>query len=223
MLDVMQLDKHLESVRQGVQQAAALADEHSQDIARRLSDAVESSVRLSLIDALSDASAEISADLAPGSVEFRLSNGEPQFVVTPPPAPSATAEPEPEIDWSEDEDSEQVRITLRLPASVKKGVDECADAEGVSTNTWLLQQIRKSLARKRPRTGVDNFANYIESTVETAMDAAFSPFSESGWSGPTRPVPPQAPFPPGFPFGADDGRNRNRRHSRAKNYKGWAQ
>lgn len=219
----MQLDKHLESVRQGVQQAAALADEHSQDIARRLGDAVESSVRLSLIDALSDASAEISADLAPGSVEFRLSNGEPQFVVTPPPAPAPVVEPEPEVDWSEDEDSEQVRITLRLPSSVKKGVDEAADAEGVSTNTWLLQQIRRSLARKRSRSGADNFASYIESTVENAMDATFGPFSDGSWGGSSTGPTSQAPFPSGFPFGSDDGRNRNRKNSRTKNYKGWAQ
>ncbi len=197
MLDVMQLDKHLESVRNGVQQAAALADEHSQDVARRLSDALESSVRLALIDALSDASDEISADLAPGSVEFRLRNGEPQFVVTPPAAPAA-ADPEPDITFTED-DSEQVRVTLRIPATLKEQVDEAADAEGVSTNTWLVQQVRRSIARKRTRRA-DGFENYIESTVENAMESAFSALDSLG--------------------NFDTGRNRR---GNTKSYKGWAQ
>lgn len=195
MLDVMQLDKHLESVRNGVQQAAALADDHSQDVARKLSDALESTVRLVLIDALSDASDEISADLAPGSVEFRLRNGEPHFDVTPPAAPTPA---EPEVDLPED-DSELVRMTLRIPASVKEQVDEAADSEGVSTNTWLVRQVRRSLARQRSRSS-DQFEGYVESTVENAMETAFSALGSLGRF--------------------DTGRNRR---NNTKSYKGWAQ
>src|SRR5690606_14363493 len=129
-----------------------------------------------------------------------LRNGEPQFVVTPPATP-APAETEPEVDFVED-DSEQVRVTLRIPASIKEQVDEAADAEGVSTNTWLVQQVRRSLARKRTRRS-DNFENYIESTVENAMETAFSALDSIG--------------------NFEPGRNRRNQNRTTKSYKGWAQ
>lgn len=220
----MQLDRHLESVRNGINQAAALADEHSQQVAARLADALESSVRLALIEALSEASTEISADLAPGSVDFHLADGEPQFVVTPPPAPTPEPEPEPETAYTpSDEDEEQVRVTLRLPASVKKTVDERADADGVSTNTWLLQLVLRELGRGRGRNrqGIDAFIN---DTVESAMQGAFGGFSDWGHRGPAAQAPPPPtppPFPPGFPF--HDTRDNQSGRGRTRRVKGWAQ
>jgi len=221
----MQLERHLEAVKAGVQNAAALADEQSQDIARRLGDALESTVRLAMIESLSEAATEISADLAPGSVEFRLSGGEPQFIVTAPPAEApATAEPvaeaEPEPSWTpSDEDEEQVRVTLRLPASVKAQVDERADADGVSTNTWLLQLVLRELGRRRNRGGLDE---QIESSIASSLEAAFGAIP---WGGrppraPQPPTPPVPPFPPGFPFN-DERRGANRRGP--KQFRGWAQ
>ena len=205
----MQLDRHIESVRAGVQQAAALADEQSQDVARRLGAAIESSVRLALIESLSEAATEITADLAPGSVEFRLSDGEPQFVVTAPEPVTVTAapEPSPEPALTAGEDEEQVRVTLRLPASVKQRVDERADADGVSTNAWLLQLVLRNLRASSAKNNINTFLN---ETVENAMEGAMG-----GWQQ----TPP--PFPPGFPFQSDaqEGRKRNRN----RQYRGWAQ
>lgn len=226
----MHLERHLEAVKAGVQNAAALADEHSQDIARRLGDALESSVRLAMIESLSEAATEISADLAPGSVEFRLAGGEPQFIVTAPPteAPIPAAEPtttdqEPEPAWTpSDGDEEQVRVTLRLPASVKAQVDERADADGVSTNTWLLQLVLKELGRRRGRGRPNGLDEFINDTVEGAL---------RGWTegvawpppghprGPQPPAPPVPPFPPDFPF--NERRGANRRGT--KQFRGWAQ
>lgn len=218
----MQLDRHLESVRNGINQAAALADEQSQQIAARLGDALESSVRLALIEALSEASTEISADLAPGSVDFHLADGEPHFVVTPPPAPAPEPEPEPKAAYSpSDEDEEQVRVTLRLPASVKKTVDERADADGVSTNTWLLQLVLRELGRGRGRNR-QNIDAFINDTVDSALSGAFSGLSDWGNRGPTAPTPPTPPFPPGFPF-HDAPRDKQSGRGRTRQVKGWAQ
>jgi hypothetical protein len=59
---------------------------HRQGIlARRSTAALESAVRLMLLDALSAAADEITLELAPGSVEVRLRAGDPDFVVTPAP------------------------------------------------------------------------------------------------------------------------------------------
>ncbi|MDN5726991.1 MAG: Arc family DNA-binding protein, partial [Propionibacteriales bacterium] len=211
----MNIDTYLESVRGGITNATALADDHSKDVAQRLGDAVESSVRLALIEALSDATAEISAEVAPASVEFRLSGGEPQFVVSAPPSTDDTYA---EDDSSNDdpalagEDEEQVRVTLRLPASIKKKVDEQASADGVSTNTWLLQRVLESFGR-RGRGGRGG-------PWRGGPDAPHPPRPPFGPTfGPDFPFGPDGPFGPGGPFdgpagpfgpGGPDGDRRHR-------------
>ena len=164
----MDLNPYLDSVRQGVAQAAALADEHTQGVAHRLGSAIESSTRLALIQALSDAAGAISAELAPTSVDVRMAGSDPEFVVNVAPAgeqplllmPAAEAPYEAERDreggGDEDagDDEEPVaRISLRLPSSVKARVDEMADRDGISTNAWLLRAVVDALAESRRSDG----------------------------------------------------------------------
>src|SRR6187200_3731636 len=78
----MDLSPYIESVRSGVANASALADEHTQQVAERLGTAIESSTRLALIQALSDAAGNISAEIAPSSVELRIVGQDPEFVVS---------------------------------------------------------------------------------------------------------------------------------------------
>jgi Ribbon-helix-helix protein, copG family len=154
----MDLLPYLESVRVGVANASALADEHTQQVAERLGTAIESSTRLALIQALSDAAGTISAELAPSSVELRMVGQDPEFVVS---VQTAEAEPtlllpdrEPgeEADTESPDDEPVARITLRLPQSVKARVDEMASAEGISTNAWLIRAVMDALAdRGGPR------------------------------------------------------------------------
>ena len=77
----MDLSPYLESVRAGVANASSLADEQTQKVAERLGTAIDSSTRLALIQALSDAAGSISAELAPSSVELRMVGTDPEFVV----------------------------------------------------------------------------------------------------------------------------------------------
>jgi hypothetical protein len=154
----MNLSPYLESVRTGVQNAAALADEDTQQVAYKLGTAVESATRLALISALSDATGVISAELAPSSVELRMSGDYPEFVVT---VSSPSAEPtilrpdlgsvedEPADAADSDEDEPLSRISLRLPASVKARVDEQAAKDGISTNAWLVRAVMDALAERR--------------------------------------------------------------------------
>ena len=58
-------------------------------MAERLGGSIESPTRLALIAALSDAASTISAELAPSSVEVRMSRPDPDLVSVP----SAGAEP----------------------------------------------------------------------------------------------------------------------------------
>jgi hypothetical protein len=78
----MELSPYIESVRAGVAHASSLADEQTQHVAERLGAAIESSTRLALIQALSDAAGSISAELAPSSVELRMVGQDPEFVVS---------------------------------------------------------------------------------------------------------------------------------------------
>jgi hypothetical protein len=158
----MDLSNYVTQVRDGVVQAAALADDHTRQVAERLGGAIDASTRLALIRALSDAAGTISAELAPSSVEVRMVGQDPEFVVSVHTVESEPTLlfPEPEPDGSEstvdepapDLDDEPVaRISLRLPQSVKVRVDELAAADGISTNAWLTRAVMDALAEREGR------------------------------------------------------------------------
>ena len=155
----MDLSPYLETVQRGVTTAAALGDDSTRLVAEHLGGAVEASTRLALISALSDAAAQISAEIAPSSVELRISGVDPELVVS---VAAPTAEPTlllptdaepPRSDLDDisaaDDDEPVARISLRLPASVKSRVDEQADEEGISTNAWLLRAVMDALSQRQ--------------------------------------------------------------------------
>ena len=157
----MDLSPYLETVRHGVTSAAALGDDGTRLVAERLGGAVEASTRLALMGALSDAAAQISAEIAPSSVELRISGVDPELVVAvavpsaeptlllPPHETPVGEQPDAE-DMTAGEEGEPVaRISLRLPASVKARVDEQADTDKVSTNAWLLRAVLDALDHRQ--------------------------------------------------------------------------
>src|SRR3954469_23266692 len=91
----MDLSPYTESLRRELAVAAAAGGDETRALAERLTAPLDSAVRLMLLDALSAAAAEITRELAPGSVDLRLRRGDPEFVATPPPA-EAPAEPAPD-------------------------------------------------------------------------------------------------------------------------------
>src|SRR4029450_13427315 len=134
----MDLETYLESIRRSVHNATALADDQTRSVAERLAATVDDAGKLALIAALSDAAAEISRDLSPGSVELRMAGTRPEFVVTPAPGQLTAGD-----DHEEDEQDQPVepelgadeptaRITLRLPGSVKAKGDGAAARAGVA-------------------------------------------------------------------------------------------
>ncbi len=216
----MDLNTYVDSVRGGVTDAAALADERTQDVAHRLGGAIDSATRLALIRALSDAAGEISADLAPIAVELRMAGSDPEFVVRVPAAgaeptlllperevPAEPAEPDPD-------DEPVARISLRLPASVKSRVDEMADRDGISTNAWLLRAIMDALGDRRGRE-----------THPTPPEPPGTPYLGSyGPFGPHGVFGVNGPFGPGGVFGSatDAKREPDRPQGRRGNVQGWA-
>ena len=91
--DVMELSEYIDNLRQ---QVAAVTRVAGDDVARAgqmIAEALDSSIRLTLLDVLSGAAAEITSRLDDAAVELRLSSGDPAFVVVhapqdlPPPPP----------------------------------------------------------------------------------------------------------------------------------------
>src|SRR4051812_6623858 len=124
----MDLDPSVRTLGRKFAALAEVAGDDARALVERLSGALESAVRMALLDALSAAADEITRDLAPGSVELRLRGREPSFVVTPPPAepllPAAEDAAEPaggtrDGDPILGEEGPATRINLRLPEQLK--------------------------------------------------------------------------------------------------------
>ena len=157
----MELQTYVDRLREQLAVAASAGGEDALALAQRLTAALESAVRLTLLDALSAAAAEITSELAPGSVEVRLRGSEPEFVIAVPPAETASeqtdsrelaagsAQSVPAIAAGE---GATARINLRLPDQLKSQVEQSADREGLSINAWLVRAVAAAVDRGRPRT-----------------------------------------------------------------------
>jgi hypothetical protein len=149
----MQLDSHIQAIQGDLATTAGLGDDATADAARRLSDALGSTLHLRLLDLLGEAAAEIGGQLGSGRVEVRLAGRDPELVVVQ----------EDTSDALQAVAGEELRgrITLRLPETLKSRIEAAADQEGVSTNTWLVHAIAHALesrSLKRSRNRLQGFA-----------------------------------------------------------------
>ncbi len=148
----MQLDEYVEQVAEQLRASAALADEHTRQVATALAGTAQAAVRLALIAAVSAAADEISSALleagahrAP-TVGVHLDGDELRLSVAV--APEQPTEP------PTDEGEATARISLRLSEKLKAAVDEAAARDSVSVNTWLVRAASAALTqRPGDRTG----------------------------------------------------------------------
>jgi hypothetical protein len=137
----MQMAPHISAIQADLAAAASFGDEATAEAARRVSDALGSSLHLRLLDLLGEAALDINGQLPAGHVEVRLAGREPELVFV--------AEPETAAEPQLAGDDQSARITLRLPEALKAAVEAAADRDGVSTNTWIVRALSRSL---EPRT-----------------------------------------------------------------------
>ncbi|WP_345521805.1 pilus assembly protein HicB [Nocardioides conyzicola] len=140
----MDITPYVESLRRDLLAAADAAGPEARAVTERLAFALDPAARLALMEAVSQAAAEITAELPSGGVDVRLNGRELEFAVhAPPPAPPAAPAPPPPPGVDETEDDGSVaRITLRIPESVKTRAEELANRSGHSLNTWLVNIVR---------------------------------------------------------------------------------
>ena len=138
----MDITPYVESLRRDLLAAANAGGDELRQAAERLSYALDSSARLALMEAISQAAAEITLELPEGGVAVRLNGRDLDFVVdiAPPTAPTPPTPPAPTD--ALDEDEGLARISLRIPESIKARAEQKAAAAGHSLNTWLVNVVR---------------------------------------------------------------------------------
>ena len=155
----MDITPYVESLRHDLAAAAEAGGAEAKAAAERLALALDPAVRLALMDALSQAAAEITSELPQGSVDVRLRGREPEFVVDVPtvamPAPPAPPAPPSPEDADEAEEDAMARITLRIPESVKYKAEELAAKGGHSLNSWIVNVVRAATRERAVHVDVD--------------------------------------------------------------------
>jgi hypothetical protein len=134
----MDLSAYVDALRADVTAAAAVGGPDVAKAAELVADALDASMRLVLLDVLTDAANDVTAALDGPSVEVRMRGREPELVVSGPmPEPAPAAVP------SDDEGT--ARLTLRLPETLKARAEQAAAAEGISVNNWLVRAVHRAL------------------------------------------------------------------------------
>jgi hypothetical protein len=149
----MNLSIVLDALQEDLQGLGELGDERSAQIARRLGEALGSNLRLKLLDLLSQAALEVNSKLPSGHVEVRLAGQEPELVFVDAPGESAGSVGE-EL---------SARISLRLPESLKTAVERASDAEGISTNAWLIRAIARATESRPVHVSGKRLSGYAQS------------------------------------------------------------
>jgi hypothetical protein len=165
----MDITRFVDGLRRDLAGAAEAAGPEGRAAADRILLALEPAVRLTVMELLAQAAAEISADLPAGVVEVRLRGRDPELVVdvpdpttsmtglppTPPAPPHPPAPAAPGAETGEDEDAGIARITLRLPESVKARAEELAVHSGHSLNAWIVNAVRAATSQRPINVDID--------------------------------------------------------------------
>ncbi len=141
----MDVTNLIDSLSQDLSRAADVGGPDTKAAADRLLLALDPALRLVLMDALSQAAAEIGEALPGVVIDVRVKGREPVFVVERAEAsPAAADEP-----FDGDDGENSARITLRLPEALKTRAEALAASRGQSLNTWLVAAARTAAADDR--------------------------------------------------------------------------
>ncbi len=149
----MQVSPYVEELQRQLVNAAAAGGAETSEVVERLVVALEAAGRLTILDALSEAVAEITGQLTPGSVDLRLRGRDVEFAVTQPVSAPTQEQPSPRsqpASFDDDDDSTASRTTVRLPDGLKARAAQAAAAEGLSFNSWFVRTVAAALEPSQP-------------------------------------------------------------------------
>ena len=141
----MQASQIVESLKAQLAALADMGDVQTAAAARRIAVSLEGTLGLTLVRILGEAARELSSQIPDGRVEVRLVGEDPELVFIRDEAEVAAP--------TVADEAFSARITLRLPEALKRGLEEAADAEGMSVNTWVVRAISQSVHGRSRRSG----------------------------------------------------------------------
>lgn len=142
----MDMSPYLDAIEGDLAAIVSTAGEQAGVAAEHLIRALQPSLRLHLLDAVSEAASELDPQLRSGRVDVRLSGGDVSLVYIEEPSAPASG------------DDLSARITLRLPEWLKSSAEASAAADGLSLNAWLIRSVKVALDRRPPGRGLKGFA-----------------------------------------------------------------
>jgi len=150
----MQLQRFIDALKADLSVVAELGDESTVEASTRIVFALQASVGMRLLDALSEAALELNEKLPSGHVEVRLSGQDPElvYVSDEPKEPAAAG----------GDEAYTARITLRLPENLKATLEESAAKEGVSVNTWIVRALTRSSAAPSASQSRNRLTGYAQ-------------------------------------------------------------
>jgi hypothetical protein len=134
----METAQFIDGLQSDLRELAQLGGDELAQAAQRLEGAVRQSATLRLIDALTQVALEVSSQLPNGHLDVRLAGQDPELVYV------EEEGEEPQAQTAED--GLTARITLRLPDSLKVALEQAAEGEGISVNTWLVRALQRAVS-----------------------------------------------------------------------------
>lgn len=149
----MDLSQYAEALRRELTSITRFAGEDITRAAEMLSETLDSSVRLALLDVLSAAADEITASLDGATIDVRLTGTEPEFVVNTAHRPAADYADSPDVG----DEGATARITLRVSDNLKSRIELAAATASLSVNAWLVRAINRAFEPSASGPGPRNF------------------------------------------------------------------
>lgn len=136
----MDLSEYAEALRRELTSITRFAGEDIARAAEMISETLDSSVRLALLDVLSAAADEITASLDGATIDVRLTGTQPEFVVNVTHGTEDAFQDGPDAA----DEAGTSRVTLRLSEGLKTRVEAAAASAGLSVNSWLVRAINRA-------------------------------------------------------------------------------
>ncbi len=132
----MQTSWFTETLRSDLENVGAMGSDKAMAVADRMITVALPLAKARMLEAMSMALTELSAALGVERIDLRVSGDDVTFVPAQP-----VSEPR-VVDTS----GEQARFSLRLPDDLKNRVDQRANTEGISTNTWIVRALETAVS-----------------------------------------------------------------------------
>jgi hypothetical protein len=148
----MKMSLVVDGLRADVAAVGELGDDVVAEVAERIAAVLARSAPVRILEVLSDAATELSAELPEGRVEVRMAGDDVQLsYVEDAHVPAGDT----------DGGDLAARITLRLSESLKARVEEGAARDGVSVNTYIIRVLDRGTSGGRTRGSRGNRGNRL--------------------------------------------------------------